>query len=113
MNEQDREENQENRGNDEPGQEDPPKPPLKPIVLTSPQEAWRPALIIARRGLIFLAWLVALTVGWQSVPITDLLEGTVRGALAWLGTWLIGNLGIQLVERILTPSEHTDATPTI
>ena len=110
MNEQGTEENQEN---DEPGEEDPPKRPLKPIVLTPPQEAWKPALLSARRGIIFLAWLVALMVGWQSAPITDLLEGTVRGALAWLGTWLIGNLGIQLVERVLTPSEPTDATPTI
>jgi hypothetical protein len=65
-----------------------------------------------RRGLLFLAWLVALLVGWRAAPIADLLEATVRGALAWLGTWIMGNLGIGLMERILVPTESNDTTLT-
>ncbi|WP_309723492.1 hypothetical protein [Armatimonas sp.] len=84
--------------------------PLK--ALRSPQDIWSPALVGARRGLLFLAWLIALLVGWQAIPIADLLEATVRGALAWLGTWIIGNLGIGLMERILVPTESNDTTLT-
>lgn len=77
--------------------EEPPTP--------SARETWSPALASAHRGLLFLAWIIALVIGWQAALATDLLEGTVRGALVWLGTWLIGNLGLSLVEKIITPNE--------
>ena len=80
----------------------------------SPKEVWSPALASARRGLLFLAWIIALVVGWNAVstPLADLLEATVRGAIAWLGTWLLGNLGIGLIERIIAPPEQTDINQT-
>lgn len=94
-------------------QEPAPAPEPKRAKVLSARDAWSPTLASARRSLLLLAWLVALVVGWQSAPVADLLEGTVRGALAWLGTWLIGNLGISLAERILTPSEQSDAPLTM
>lgn len=79
----------------------------------SPKEIWSPALASARRGLLFIAWLIALVVGWNAASTTfaDLLESTIRGAIAWLGTWLLGNFGIGLMERIIVPPDQGDVHP--